>query len=78
MIFPNTSTNHNAPLYNCTDILRKLGYSTTTLHKKVRNDLATMLRKYNFPYVAMHKKFRLVARRKEVINNDSEVQKEAY
>lgn len=73
-----TEINHNAPLYNCTDILRKLGYSTTTLHKKVRNDLATMLRKYNFPYVAMHKKFRLVARRKEVTSNDSEVQKEAY
>ena len=69
---------HKAPLYNCTEILRKLGYSANTINKKTRNDLATMLRKYNFPYVKEDKKFRLVSIRKEVKLNDSEIQKEAY
>ena len=69
---------HKAPLYNCTEILRKLGYSANTINKKTRNDLATMLRKYNFPYVKEDKKFRLVSIRKEVKLNDSEIQKEVY
>lgn len=67
-----------APLYTCTEILRKLGYSATTIHKKTRNELASMLRKYKFPYLVGFKKFKLIALRKEVQINDSEIQKEAY
>jgi len=70
--------NDNAPLYTCTEILRKLGYSATTIHKKTRNELASMLRKYKFPYLVGCKKFKLIALRKEVQINDSEIQKEAY
>jgi len=67
-----------APLYTCTEILRKMGYSATAIHKKTRNELATMLRKYKFPYLVGCKKFKLISLRKEVQINDSEIQKEAY
>ncbi len=67
-----------APLYTCTEILRKLGYSATTIHKKTRNELASMLRKYKFPYLVGCKKFKLISLRKEVQINDSQIQKETY
>ena len=69
---------YQAPLYSCSDILRKLGYGTTQISKKMKNELATFLRLKNYPYLKREGKFRLVAKRKEVTSNDSEVQKEAY
>jgi predicted P-loop ATPase len=61
-----------APLFNCTEILKKLGYGTSHINKKLRNELATMLRKYKFPYVECLKKFKLQPLRKEIKFNNIE------
>jgi hypothetical protein len=63
--------NNKADLYNCTDILKRLGYSTTNISKKLQTELATFLRKSKFPYRADSKKWRLVSRKKEGNNEDN-------
>ena len=69
---------NTADLYNCTDILKRLGYSTTNINKKLRNDLASFLRKKGFPCRKEGPKWRLVSRKKEVKENESNVQEEDY
>jgi hypothetical protein len=64
-------------LYNCTDILKRLGYSTTNVNKKLRNDLASFLRKKGFPCRKDGPKWRLVSRKKEG-NNEDNLQEEDY
>lgn len=70
--------NSKADLFNCTDILKRLGFSTTNINKKLQTELATFLRKKNFPYRVDSKKWRLVSRKKEVKENESNLQEEAY
>lgn len=69
--------NNKADLYNCTDILKRLGYSTTNISKKLQTELATFLRKSKFPYRADSKKWRLVSRKKEG-NNEDNLHEEDY
>lgn len=64
-------------LYNCTDILKRLGYSTTNVNKKLRNDLASFLRKKGFPCRKDGPKWRLVSRKKEG-NNEDNLHEEDY
>ena len=64
-------------LYNCTDILKRLGYSTTNVNKKLRNDLASFLRKKGFPCRKDGPKWRLVSRKKEG-NNEDNLHEEGY
>jgi len=70
--------NTKTDLYNCTDILKRLGYSTTNINKKLRNDLATFLRNKNFPFLKRECRWRLVSRKKEVKENESNLQEEDY
>lgn len=69
--------NSKADLFNCTDILKRLGYSTTSISKKLQTELATFLRKSKFPYRADSKKWRLVSRKKEG-NNEDNLHEEDY
>lgn len=69
--------NSKADLFNCTDILKRLGYSTTNISKKLQTELATFLRKSKFPYRADSKKWRLVSRKKEG-NNEDNLHEEDY
>ena len=69
--------NNKADLFNCTDILKRLGYSTTNISKKLQTELATFLRKSKFPYRADSKKWRLVSRKKEG-NNEDNLHEEDY
>src|SRR5574343_267238 len=64
-------------LYNCTEILKRLGYSTTNVNKKLRNDLASFLRKKGFPCRKDGPKWRLVSRKKEG-NNEDNLHEEDY
>lgn len=64
-------------LYNCTDILKRLGYSTTNVNKKLRNDIASFLRKKGFPCRKDGPKWRLVSRKKEG-NNEHNLHEEDY
>lgn len=66
-----------AKLFNCTDVLKRLGYSISNINKKLKVDLATFLRKNKFPYRADSKKWRLVEKRKEV-KNANNIQEENY
>lgn len=69
---------NKAQLFNCTEILKRLGYSTTNISKKLQTELATFLRKSKFPYRADSKKWRLVTTRKEVKDNENIIQEEDY
>jgi len=70
--------NVSAELYNCTDILKRLGYSTNTISKKLRNDLASFLRKKGFPNRKDGPKWRLVSKRKELKEDENNIQEEDY
>ena len=69
--------NNKAELYNCTDVLKRLGYTTTTINKKLRNDLATFLRNKKFPFLKRECSWRLVSRKKEG-NNEDNLHEEDY
>jgi len=66
-----------ASLFNCTDVLKRIGYSITSIDSKLRTNMSTFLHKNNFPYRRNCKKWRLVEKRKEV-KNANNIQEENY